>query len=56
MKMDKYKFFLIADKTSFSVYKDMLTDCEPLRSVTGAHKDIVLMRTEPYFSIIATGT
>ncbi len=54
--MDKYQFFIIADKTSFSVYKDFLTDCEPLRTVTGAHKDIVIIRAEPYFSLIATGT
>ena len=50
------KFMVLADRESFSVYRDRFTDVEPLRKVSGAQKDISLIRVSMHFSIVVTAT
>jgi hypothetical protein len=49
---EMYEFIIVADKKSFIVYQNN----EPLRQASGAHQDIVLIRVDTHFGLIATAT
>jgi len=54
--MDNFRFLLLCEKSSYSVYKDTDEAPEPLRHVSGAHSDTCLIRADSHFSLVVTGT
>ena len=53
---EEIKFLVLADRESFSVFMDNFSGVEPMRKVSGAHKDISLVRVSIHLSMVVTAT